>query len=133
MMGAMEICAMQMRGRRRRAVPDRCGPSRRDNKHLIVRVQRGMFSMLKVGNRALEHCECNGPVSQFRGSAFSARWLGAMSCCRRETPTDAEVPSQAAESVHNEGQRNNGGGLSATSLRQSLRIASICSLAVVQR
>lgn len=64
MMGAMEICAMQMRGRRRRVVPDRCGPSRRDNKHLIVRVQRGMFSMLKVGNRALEHCECNGPVSQ---------------------------------------------------------------------
>lgn len=83
-----------------------------------------MFSMLKVGNRALEHCECNSPVSQIWWLRVHQRWLGAMSRCRRETPTvGLEVPSQAtAERVHNEGQRNNGRGLSATNLRQSLRI-----------
>jgi hypothetical protein len=52
-----------------------------------------------------------------------------MSRCRRETP--AQVASQAV--IHNEGQRNSGDGLSATDLRQSLRIASIGSLAVIQR
>lgn len=125
-----EICAMQMRDRRRAVPvqsPDRCGPSRRDNKHLIVRVQRGMLDMLRVGSRALEHCECNGPwCRRFRGSAFSS----ALAWCNVSL---SARDSDRCHRAHNEGQRNNGGGLSATDLRQSLRIASICSLAIVQR
>jgi hypothetical protein len=76
----------------------------------------------------VQHWECNGPVSQVSWLRVQC-WLGALSRCRRETP--AQVASQAV--IHNEGQRNSGDGLPATDLRQPLRIASICSLAVIQR